>query len=76
MDISNNYDDRCKEQYIYPVLPKDPMLARAYIAYQNFNTVYPPMEGLNKGTIFPELTGLYDYYKYNVYEEMRRCQYE
>lgn len=30
-------------------------LAAAYVPYQYLNYVYPPMTGLMKGTIFPEL---------------------
>ncbi len=30
-------------------------LARIYIVYQKFGKIYPPMEALQKGTIFPDL---------------------
>ncbi|MGB9660731.1 MAG: spore coat associated protein CotJA [Moorellaceae bacterium] len=30
-------------------------LARAYIPWQKFTSKWNPLEGLNKGTIFPEL---------------------
>lgn len=30
-------------------------LAKAYVPYQSLMCLYPPMKGLNQGTIFPEL---------------------
>jgi hypothetical protein len=39
-------------------------LARAYVPYQKFCTIYMPVESLLKGTIFPEL--------YEPYTESRR----
>jgi len=35
-------------------------LAQAFVPFQNLNCVYPPMEGLHNGTIFPELNMPYD----------------
>ena len=32
-----------------------PQLARAYVLFQYLENVYPPMKGLERGTIFPEL---------------------
>jgi len=32
-----------------------PMYATAYVRFQKLNTLYNPIEGLEKGTIFPEL---------------------
>jgi len=32
-----------------------PMYATAYVRFQQLNTLYSPMEGLERGTIFPEL---------------------
>jgi hypothetical protein len=32
-----------------------PMYATAYVRFQQLNTLYNPMEGLERGTIFPEL---------------------
>ncbi len=37
-----------------PCLPM-PKLATAYVPFQYLNCVYPPMQGLERGTIFPEL---------------------
>lgn len=41
--------------YCYPVCPTMPKLAHAYVPFQHLNCVYPPMQGLERGTIFPEL---------------------
>lgn len=30
-------------------------LAKAYVPYQSLMCLYPPLKGLNQGTIFPEL---------------------
>jgi hypothetical protein len=46
--------------------PKVDELARAYFKIQQFNRVFKPMEGLQKGTIFPEL--------YRPYEPKSRTQ--
>jgi hypothetical protein len=32
-----------------------PKLAHAYVPFQCMTDIYPPMVGLNQGTIFPEL---------------------
>ena len=36
-------------------LPAMPVVAMAYIPFQQFNTTYTPEQGLEMGTIFPEL---------------------
>jgi hypothetical protein len=38
-----------------PVMPDNPQLAEAYVPYQVYMGILPAMEGLHKGTIFPEL---------------------
>lgn len=38
-----------------PVMPEDPQLAQAYVPYQVYRGIFPVMEGLRKGTVFPEL---------------------
>jgi len=43
------------KKYSYPVFPPSTKLARGYFPFQQLNCVYPPMQGLNRGTIFPEL---------------------
>jgi hypothetical protein len=46
----------CSGQSIsIPVMPDNPQLAQAYIPYQIYNGIMSPMEGLRKGTVFPEL---------------------
>lgn len=39
---------------------KDVRLARAYVPYQKFCTLFPPIEALQKGTAFPELFSPYE----------------
>ncbi len=36
-------------------LPENPVVAMAYIPYQNMNKVYDDEQGLDTGTMFPEL---------------------
>ncbi|WP_010249656.1 spore coat associated protein CotJA [Acetivibrio cellulolyticus] len=36
-------------------MPTVPLLAHAYVPFQNLVSIYPPMKGLAAGTIFPEL---------------------
>ena len=49
-DFYNNV--HCYNQYNdnYPV-----KLAQAYVPFQYLGRMYPPMTGLKKGTVFPEL---------------------
>ncbi len=37
-----------------------PKLAQAYVPFQHLTCIYTPVEGLDKGTIFPELYSPYD----------------
>lgn len=34
-------------------------LAHAYVLWQHYNTAFRPQEALMKGTLFPELYGVY-----------------
>ena len=36
--------------------PRNPELARAYVPFQTRGKLYQPIEGLSKGTIFPDLS--------------------
>ncbi|NLO40802.1 MAG: spore coat associated protein CotJA [Ruminiclostridium sp.] len=36
-------------------MPENPQLAQAYIPYQVYMGILPAIEGLHKGTVFPEL---------------------
>lgn len=36
-------------------LPKDPVVAMAYVPFQQFKDVYSAEKGFETGTIFPEL---------------------
>lgn len=38
---------------------RDVRLARAYVPFQKLCTTFPPVEGLDKGTAFPELYSPY-----------------
>ncbi|GBG56848.1 hypothetical protein SPFL3102_02418 [Sporomusaceae bacterium FL31] len=40
-------------------LPRNMMLAHAYVLYQCYNKAFCPSEALMKGTLFPELWGVY-----------------
>lgn len=42
---------------VYPAL----RLARAYVPWQKYGPLFSPSEGLEKGTIFPELYSHYPY---------------
>ncbi|MDP2892517.1 MAG: spore coat associated protein CotJA [Bacillota bacterium] len=37
-----------------------PELATAYVPYQEYTQIYPPMEAFKKGTVFPELYKPYE----------------
>ena len=36
-------------------LPKEPVVAMAYVPYQNAKKLYSPEQGIRNGTMFPEL---------------------
>lgn len=40
---------------LIPVMPECPKLAHAYVPFQYPTCIYPPMKGLQRGTIFPGL---------------------
>ena len=42
-------------QYGIAPLPENPVVAMAYVPYQNPEQIYGPEEGINAGTMFPEL---------------------
>ena len=46
-------------QMCKPECPPNVKLAHAYVPFQCLKCIYPPMEGLCKGTIFPELSRPY-----------------
>ena len=48
--------------------PEDCELARAYVPIQRYNKQYSPEDGLERGTIFPEL-----YRPYPVCYDMEDC---
>jgi len=47
--------DICNMLYNNPAFFTGPKLAHAYVPFQQLVCVYPPMKGLERGTIFPEL---------------------
>jgi hypothetical protein len=44
-----------------PVMPAVPELAHAYVPFQYYTSLYPPMTGLERGTIFPGLDRPYGF---------------
>jgi len=47
--------NKLRYPYPMPIMPVSPELAHAYVPYQYYTRLYPPMVGLDKGTIFPGL---------------------
>lgn len=51
--------EHCEPKKMYECIEEEclpmPMYATAYIKFQQLCTLYSPMEGLENGTIFPEL---------------------
>ena len=41
-------------------LPKDTVVAMAYVPFQNAKTLYSPEQGICMGTLFPELSLPFD----------------
>jgi hypothetical protein len=59
--VEFEYDvDNCGMQQPIPVMPYCPRLANAYVPYQYITDIFMPQEGLDRGTIFPQL---FDPYK-------------
>lgn len=53
--------EQFKMQYFYSAEILNPRLAHAYVPFQYLVCVYPPMQGLKQGTIFPELDTPYGF---------------
>lgn len=51
----NQMYDACKIQYYSAASILNPRLAHAYVPFQYLCCIYPPLKGLQQGTIFPEL---------------------
>lgn len=47
--------DTLISQYGISPLPSDPVVAMAYVPFQVADSVYSAEQGLNSGTMFPEL---------------------
>lgn len=56
----------------YETIIKDVRLAAAYVPYQKMCTILSPIEGLSKGTIFPELYSPWDSKK----KKQNKCECE
>lgn len=54
MEVMANMESQACELNPTP-LPAMPVVAMAYVPFQQFNTTYSPEKGLEMGTIFPEL---------------------
>lgn len=65
-----NINKLCPPQPCIPheIVLKNLKLARAYVPFQKFCTVFSPEEGLRKGTAFPEL------YEPYIAKEMMKLQ--
>ncbi len=50
-DINKYTPGQCSN----PAQMPNQILAHAYVPFQTLKCIYPPMEGLIRGTIFPEL---------------------
>lgn len=56
----NKYDDMIgKTGEICGEVPTPVILAHAYVPWQCYNKAFNPCEALMKGTLFPELWGVY-----------------
>lgn len=53
-EVMVNMDGQACELNPSP-LPAMPVVAMAYVPFQQFNTTYAPEKGLEVGTIFPDL---------------------
>lgn len=57
--------------YPIPFMPVNPLYANAYVPYQTYAMAYPLREALDKGSLFPELVGIYD--PYADYSKLKGC---
>lgn len=55
----NKYDDMMPSGEMCGEVPKPVILAHAYVPWQCYTTAFSPSEALMKGTLFPELWGVY-----------------
>lgn len=52
--MDNMYTNKLMEYGIAPI-PENPVVAMAYIPFQNFGELYEPAQGIENGTMFPVL---------------------
>lgn len=57
---NTNERPKCLNCAMPPFMPRNPMLANAYVPYQELNEVFMPQESLCHGTTFPELVSPYE----------------
>lgn len=55
-DVNCQHKEKCIPQ---EMVIRNVRLAAAYVPYQKLCTMFPPVEGLKMGTIFPELFSPY-----------------
>lgn len=51
--------NRCRECRMPDFMPANPLLAKAYVPYQEIDETFCPVESLAHGTTFPELVSPY-----------------
>lgn len=56
-DMDDMDMDDCDQKQA--MMPGRVMLAHAYVPWQNYDSAFSPKEALSKGTLFPELWGVY-----------------
>ena len=49
----------CPDCAMPPFMPRNPMLAKAYVPYQELDETFSPQDSLCHGTTFPELVSPY-----------------
>lgn len=50
---------KCPDMCPQPISCEDMVLAHAYVPWQTYDQAFCPEEALMKGTLFPELYGVY-----------------
>jgi hypothetical protein len=60
VDMMNNFCPPMGGCIPQETVIKDVLLARAYVPFQKLCTLFPPIEALQRGTVFPELFSPYE----------------
>ena len=53
--MSDKLDGQACDLGVPAPLPEDPVVAMAYVPFQQYGAVYAPEEALANGTLFPDL---------------------